>query len=107
MCFHVEFFLEAIWSGINMDSPDASVGATDAPNEAPECWDDFSTVLGKRTADDQVAASSSNAAVSPECAVSRGLEFLRFWRARARPCAKLKLSNPRPTRLLKAFKGHL
>ena len=41
-----------------MDSPDASVGAMDAPNEALECGGDSSTILGKRPAENEAAEGS-------------------------------------------------
>ena len=74
---HIEFFLEAIWTGIIMDSPDASAGAIDAPNGAEECGGDSSTILGKRPAENEAAASSSNDTVSVEwsfCAICESLD---------------------------------
>ena len=49
-----------------MDSPDASAGATDAPNAAPECEVDSSTILGKRPAENEAAESCFNDTVSGE-----------------------------------------
>jgi hypothetical protein len=70
---HIEFFLEAIWTGIIMDSPDASAGAMDAPNGVEERASESSTVLGKRPAEENVAASSSSVPVSPKGTVSSDL----------------------------------
>ena len=93
MILHVEFFLEAIWTGINMDSPDASAGAMDALNEAPECGNDSSTVLGKRPAGNEAAASSCNDTVSVQRSFFVICDFLATWRARESTCSKLKGSR--------------
>jgi len=65
-----------------MDSPDASVGAMGAPNEAPECGDDSSTILGKRPAENEAAESFFNGTVSVERSPLHVLCFLETWRAR-------------------------
>ena len=96
MILHVEFFLEAIWTGINMDSPDASAGAMDAPHGAKECGDYSSTVLGKRPAGNEAAASSFNDTVSVERSFYVICDFLATWRARASLCSKLKGSGLSP-----------
>ena len=90
MRFHIEFFLEAIWFGIDMDSPDASAGAMDAPNEAPECEGGSSTILGKRPAENEAAESSFNDTISVERSPLHILGFLETWRARDSQCRKLK-----------------
>jgi len=73
MRFHIEFFLDAIWFRIDMDSPDASAGAMDAPNEAPECEGGSSTILGKRPAENEAAESCFNDTVSVERSISLDL----------------------------------
>jgi len=82
MRFHIEFFLEAIWFGIDMDSPDASAGAMDAPNEAPECEGDSSTILGKRPAENEAAKSCFSDTVSVERSPLHVLCFIKEGRAR-------------------------
>jgi hypothetical protein len=73
-----------------MDSPDASVGAMDAPNEAPECGDDSSTILGKRPAENKAVESCFNSTVSVERSPLHVLRFFETWRARDSQCRKLK-----------------
>ena len=73
-----------------MDSPDASVGAMDAPNEAPECGDDSSTILGKRPAENKAEESCYNGTVSVERSPLHVLCFLETWRARDSQCIKLR-----------------
>ena len=93
---HVEFFLEAIWTGINMDSPEASAGAMDAPNGAEECGGDSSTIVGKRPSVNETTASSSNDTVSVERSFYAICDFLATGRARASLCSKLKGSGWSP-----------
>ena len=90
MRFHIEFFLEAIWFRIDINSPDASAGAMDAQNEAPECEGDSSTILGKRPADNEAAESCFSDTVSVERSPLYVLCFLETWRARDSKCGKLK-----------------
>jgi len=104
---HVEFFLEAIWTGINMDSPDASAGAMDAPNEAPECEGGSSTILGKRPAEDEAAKSSFNDTVSVERSPSHDLCFIEKGRARASFFLKLIIRPHGPPRSIDSFEGKL
>ena len=105
MILHVEFFLEAIWTGINMDSPDASAGAMDALNEAPECGADSSTVLGKRPAGNEAAASSFNDTVSVERSFYVICDFLATWRARERAFLKMTFRPPRLPALNRFLRG--
>jgi len=102
---HVEFFLEAIWTGINMDSPDASAGAMDAPHGAKECGDYSSTVLGKRPAGNEAAASSFNDTVSVERPFYVICDFLATWRARERAFLKLTFRPTGFPALYRFFRG--
>ena len=107
MILHVEFFLEAIWTGINMDSPDASAGAMDAPHGAKECGDYSSTVLGKRPAGNEAAASSFNDTVSVERSPSHDLCFIEKGRARASFFLKLIFRPQGSLRSIDSFEGKL
>jgi hypothetical protein len=77
-----------------MHSPDASAGAIDAPRGAKECGDDSSTVLGKRPAGNEAAASSYNDTVSVEWSFYVICDFLATWRARERAFLKLTFRPP-------------
>ena len=90
-----------------MDSPDASVGAMDAPNEAPECGDDSSTILGKRSAENEAAESCFNGTVSVERSSLHFLCFFETWRARDSQCRKLKGPGRPPARSFFSLGGQL
>ena len=90
-----------------MDSPDASVGAMDAPHGAEECGDNPSTVLGKRLAGNEAAASSFNDTVSVERSFYVICDFLATWRARASLCSKLKGPGRSPARSFHSLGGKL
>ena len=90
-----------------MDSPDASAGAMDAPHGAKECRDDPSTVLGKRPAGNEAAASSFNDTISVERSFYVICDFLATWRARASLCSKLKGSGLSPVHSFQSVGGKL
>jgi len=88
-----------------MDSPDASVGAMDAPNEAPECGDDSSTILGKRPAENKAVESCFNGTVSVERSPLHVLRFFETWRARDKRVHKTEGPPLGPRWLIFSFRG--
>ena len=90
-----------------MDSPDASVGPMDAPNEALECGGDSSTILGKRPAENEAAVSSFNDTVSVERSIFHVLCFIKEGRARVSFFLKLIFRPQGPPRSIDSFEGKL
>ena len=107
MILHVEFFLEAIWTGINMDSPDASAGAMDAPNGAEEFGSHSNSILGKRPARNEATGSSSNDTVSVERLFLLMCDFLENRCARASLCAKMRGPGELPSGSFHSLGGQL